>query len=172
MDLTKHCQLCDNQKTDFNIGTICGLTDRKPDFNKTCTKIKLTKKFESKLKSVNIEYENIKRNKSLTYAYFGVLLIIGMVVIVSGYLFGKYSLENNVISTVPMIIMVVGLGILAMAFGNFNTYRQEFEIAKIRKENIDEVLSQYRIKYEIYVTFGNEFHGTQDIHAELKIKGV
>jgi hypothetical protein len=171
MDLTRHCELCDNQITDLKIGTTCGLTDRKPDFNKTCSKIKLTDKFENKLKSVNIEYQNIKRKKVLTYSYFGVFLTIGIAVIVGGYLLGKYALDSGVISTVPLIIMGVGLGPLGMAFGTLNRYRQDIEIAKSRKDKIDEVLNEYNIKYDIEIAFGKEIHGTQEVYAELKIKG-
>ena len=61
MNPTRHCELCDKQKTDLKVGTTCGLTDRKPEFNKTCAKIELNEKFENKLKKVNIEYENFKR---------------------------------------------------------------------------------------------------------------
>jgi hypothetical protein len=172
MDLTRHCELCDNQKTDLKIGTTCGLTDRKPDFNKTCPKLKLTDKFENKLKSVNIEYQNIKRKKSLTYLFFVVFITIGISVIVGGYLLGKYALDSGVISTVPLIIMGVGLGPLGMAFGTLNKFRQDIEIAKMRKDKIDEVLREYRIKYDIEIIFGKEIHGIQEAYAELKIKGV
>ncbi|MCL8009511.1 hypothetical protein M8845_18970 [Gelidibacter japonicus] len=172
MDLTRHCELCDNQKTDLKIGTTCGLTDRKPEFNKTCAKIKLTDKFENKLKSVNIEYENFKRKKTLTYIYFAVFLVIGIAVIVGGYMLGKYALNSRVISTVPIIIMGVGLAPLGMAFGTLNKYRQDIGAAKYKKDRIDEVLNEYRIEYNINIMFGKEIHGTQEVYADLKTKGI
>ncbi len=172
MDLARHCDLCDNQKTSLKIGTTCGLNDRKPEFNKTCPKIELNEKFENKLKSVNIEYENFKRKKLLTFTYFGVFVIIGISVIVGGYLLGKYALDSGVISTVPIIIMAVGLAPLGMAFGTLNKHRQEIEIAKNKKDKIDEVLNEYRIEYDIDISFGKEIHGTQEVYAELKTKGI
>ncbi|QXP59021.1 hypothetical protein [Olleya sp. HaHaR_3_96] len=172
MDLARHCDLCDNQKTSLKIGTTCGLNDRKPEFNKTCPKIELNEKFENKLKSVNIEYENFKRKKLLTYTYFGVFVIIGIAVIVGGYLFGKYIFDSGVISTVPIIVMAVGLAPLGMAFGTLNKHRQEIEIAKNKKEKIDEVLNEYRIEYDVDISFGKEIHGTQEVYAELKTKGI
>jgi hypothetical protein len=172
MDLARHCDLCDNQKTSLKIGTTCGLNDRKPEFNKICPKIELNEKFENKLKSVNIEYENFKRKKLLTVVYFGVFVIIGIAVIVGGYLLGKYALDSGVISTVPIIIMAVGLGPLGMAFGTLNKHRQEIEIAKNKKDKIDEVLNEYRIEYDIDISFGKEIHGTQEVYAELKTKGI
>ena len=172
MDLARHCDLCDNQKTSLKIGTTCGLNDRKPEFNKTCPKIELNEKFENKIKSVNIEYENFKRKKLLTYIYFGVFVIIGITVIVGGYLLGKYAFDSGVISTVPIIIMAVGLAPLGMAFGTLNKHRQEIEIAKNKKDKIDEVLNEYRIEYDIDISFGKEIHGTQEVYAELKTKGI
>ena len=172
MDLARHCELCDNQKTSLKFGTTCGLTDRKPEFNKTCAKIKLTDKFENKLKSINIEYENFKRKKLLTYTYLVVFLIIGIAVILGGYLLGKYALGNRVISTVPIIIMGIGLGPLGMAFGTLNKYRQDIGVAKNKKDKIEEVLNEYRIEYDINIMFEKEIHGTQEVYADLKTKGI
>lgn len=172
MDLARHCELCDNQKISLEFGTTCELTNRKPEFNKTCSKIQLNEKFENKLKSVNIEYENFKRKKTLTYTYFVVFLIIGIAVIVGGYLLGKYALGKNVISTVPLIIMGVGLIPLGMTFGTLNKYKQEINIVKSKKDKVDEVLNEYRIEYEIDIAFGDEIHGTQEVYAELKTKGI
>ncbi len=172
MDLARHCDLCDHQKISLKLGTTCGLTDRKPEFNRTCAKIELNEKFEHKLKSVNIEYQNIKRKKILTYTYFAVFLAIGIAVIVGGYLLGKYALDSGVISTVPIIIMGVGLVPLGMAFGTLNKHRQEIEVAKSKKDKVDEVLNEYRIEYVINIVFGKEIHGTQEVYAELKTKGI
>lgn len=172
MNLARHCDLCDHQKRDLKIGTTCGLTHRKPEFNSTCTKIELNEKFENKLKIVNIEYHNIKQKKVPTYTYFIVFLAIGIIVIVGGYLLGKYALGNRVISTVPLIIMGVGLAPLGMAFGTLNKYRQEIDVAKDKKDNIDEVLNKYRIEYEIDIRFGKEIHGNQEVYADLKTKGI
>ncbi len=172
MNLARHCELCDNQEVNLIDGTTCSLTNRKPEFNKTCAKIELNEKFENKLKSVNIEYANIKRKKILTYIYFGVFVTIGIAVIAGGYLLGKYALDSGVISTVPLIIMGVSIGPLGMAFGTLNKYRQEIEVAKSKKDKIDEVLNEYRIEYDIDITFGKEIHGTQEVYAELKTKGI
>ena len=172
MDLARHCDLCDNQKTSLKVGTTCGLTDRKPEFNKTCPKIELNEKFENKLKTVNIEYDKVKRTKTLTYIYFGVFIFIGITVIIAGYLLGKYAFDSGVISTVPLIIMAVGLAPLGMAFGTLNNFRQKHEVAKSKKDKIDEVLNEYRITYDIDIKYGKEFHGTQEVFAELNVKGI
>ena len=101
-----------------------------------------------------------------------VFLIIGLVVIIGGYLLGKYALDNGVLSTVPIIIMGIGLIPLGLAFGTLNKFRQEIEVAKSKKDRVDEVLSEYRIEYDINIMFGKEIHGTQEVFADLKTKGI
>ena len=171
MDLARHCNLCDHQKISLKEGTTCGLTNRKPEFNKTCSKIELNKKFEDILKSVNIEYEQIKRTKTLTHLYFGVFVTLGIAVIIAGYLLGKYALNSGVISTVPLIIMAIGLAPLGKAFGTLTKYRQRIQVSKSKKDKMDEVLNLYRIQYSIDIKFGGKYHGTQEVVTDLNVKG-
>lgn len=172
MNLARHCELCDYQEINFKNGTTCRLTNQKPTFHKTCSKIKLSNKFEDKIRNVNVEYKRIKRTEILTYVYFAVFLIIGIAVIAGGYFFGKYVYDKGVISTVPVIIMGIGLTPLWMAFGTLNRYRQDVQAAKTKKRNVDEVLSAYNIDYSIDITFGKEIHGTQEVRIDLDIKGL
>lgn len=172
MDLAAHCELCDHQLTTLKFGTTCGLTERKPEFNITCMKIELHDKFEKKLKLVNIEYENLKRRKLLTYIFFTFFLCVGIGVIIGGFLFGKYIWDHGVISAGPIIIMGVGLGPLGMAFGALNKHLQEIRVAKHRKDRVDEVLKVYRIQYDINIEFGKKIHFQQEVFTDLKIRRV
>lgn len=172
MVLARHCALCDHQKVSLEIGTTCGLNDKKPEFNRTCIKISLTDKFENKLKSVNVEYERLKRKKFLTYTYFVMMVIVGVSVSVGGFLIGKYVYDNHVFSKTPLIIMIVGLTPLGMGIGTLNRYRQDVDLAKYSKDQVDEVLKEYRIEYEIDMKFEKEIHGSQDVFVELKTKGI
>lgn len=171
MDLTNHCKLCDNQYFTLVSGTTCKLTNQKPDFDKACLKIELNDKFEEKVTEININYEKIKRTKLLTYTYFTVFLIISLVVMIGGYILGKYVFEKGVISTVPLIIIGVGFTILPKAFGSLNYYRNEMLIAKTKKESLDGILSAYNIDYEIDIRFGKEIHGNQEVETDLKFNG-
>lgn len=90
--------------------------------------------------------------------------------IFGGYYIGKYAFDNGVISTVPLIIIAIGLGILVFAAGPLNKYRNELAIAKNNKEKLDEVLNLYKIDYEIDLEYGEEIHGTREVRADLKIK--
>jgi F0F1-type ATP synthase assembly protein I len=170
MDLTTHCSLCDNQIVDFKTGTTCGLTNEKPDFRIKCSKIQLTEKFENKLKAVNVDFEKIKRTKSATYFYSVVLGFAGLVVIIGGYVLGEYIFEKGFISTVPLIIMVLGLTPLGMAVGILNKYRRGLKIAQLEKSRIDEVLKVYSIEYDIAIAFGKEYHGNQEVYTELLLR--
>jgi len=172
MDLSKHCNLCDNQKVDFKKGTTCALTNRKPEFNNTCAKIELNEKFEGKVKDVNIRYQKANRAKAVTYSYFIIFAIIGISVIVGGFLLGKYIFEGGVISAIPIIIMAVGLGPIGMAFGALNNHHNELKIAKSQKNMVDDVLNLYRINYDINIKFGKEYHGNQDVYVDLQTKGI
>ena len=172
MKLAHHCELCDHQEITLKDGTTCGLTNRKPEFNKTCSKIMLTDKFETKLKTVNTDFEKIYRAKTLTYIYFIVFVGISMAVIIGGYSIGKYALDNRVFSVTPLIIMAVGIIPLGMAFGTLNKHRRDLSIARTKKEKVDRVLELYNIRYDIDISFGKEYHGTQDIGVDLKVKGI
>ncbi len=62
MHLIHHCELCDHQKVNLKEGSICGITQRKPNFHRTCLQISLSEKFEEKLKRANIEYQKVQKD--------------------------------------------------------------------------------------------------------------
>ena len=170
MNITKHCQLCDHQEIDFKTGTICGITNRKPGFVNKCVNAKIDEKLYSRIKSTNIEYESVLKTKWLVYTNFVAFLIIGIAVILAGYFLAQYLLKFRVIAAVPFIISLVGLMfVLPLATGPLNTYRNDLQLAKAKKNDVDRVLELYGIKYDINITFGKKYHGTQDIDVDLKI---
>lgn len=170
MDLARHCTLCDNQLVNIKDGTTCGLTNKKPEFNKTCIKIELNDKFEQRVKKVNIELENVNKMKTDTYGHVVIFTLISIAVVFGGYYIGKYAFESGVISTVPLVIMAIGLGILVFAIGPLNKYRNELAIVKSNKEKLDEVLKLYKIDYDIDLAYGEKIHGTREVRADLRIK--
>lgn len=172
MHPTRHCDLCDYIKPSFKVGTTCGLTNRKPEFNRICPNFTLSENFENQLKSLNIEYDKINRKKSTTYIYFIFFTTVGIAVIVAGYLTGKYAYRYGVFSTIPVVIMSAGLVPLGMALEKLKNFRRTHEVAKNKKDKVDEVLNVYQIKYDIDITYGEEFHETQEVFAELKMKGM
>ena len=170
MNITKHCQLCDHQIIDFKTGTLCGLTQRKPDFINKCVKAKLDSKLQAKIESTNVAYEGVLKTKSLVYINFVVFLIIGLAVILAGYFLAQYLLQFRVIATAPFVISAVGLMVvLPLATGPLNQFRNDLKLAKSKKEDVDNVLKIYNIKYDIDLKYGRKYHDVQDVEVDLKI---
>ena len=169
MELSRHCALCDNQIVNLKDGTTCKLNGKKPEFNKTCSKIELNDKFELAVKKANIELENIKKAKTDTYGHVLIFALVSLAIMFAGYYLGTYAWESGVISTVPLIIIGVGFGVLPFALGPLNKFRSELSLAQNKKDKLDEVLNLYNIDYEIYLKYGKKIHGTQEVQADLKI---
>ena len=177
MELTRHCDLCEHKKSDFKLGLVCDLTSRKPAFNKTCSQILLRDLFEEKLKQINLEYDQLNRKRLLTYSYTVVYIFIGLVVMFVAYYFGTYiyNVSNRTsirLYTYPLIIFAVSLAPMAMAISTLINYLQHIKVAKNKKEDLDKVLVLYNIKYSIDIDYQTEFHGTQEVYIDLKVKGV
>ncbi len=180
MHPTYHCELCNHQKVNLKEGSICGLTERKPNFNRTCPKIFLTKKFEEKLKIAAIEYQRVEKDRWWTYAYSIVFLIMSFAVFYSVYWFIGYMDElfdsrdygQGYITVVPIVIFSIGFVLLAMAVGAFNKHRKDVTKVSLKKQRIDEVIALYNISYTVDITFGKKYHGTQEVAVDLKLKGI
>jgi len=82
MEQTKHCVLCKNSLSRFKDGLYCGITNEKPDFNNSCSEIKLGNNFFNELKSVHIEFEKIKRTKITNYLHFFTFLLISLIIFI------------------------------------------------------------------------------------------
>ena len=170
MNQAEHCRLCKHQEVDLKIGTTCGLTNKKPEFDKSCPTINFTDKLESRIKEVNSKYENIKRKSTLTYIYSILIFTISLSIMIGGWYFDKFVYNAGVISTVPLIIIGVGFLLFPTAFGPLNFHRRDLKIAKREKEKIDEILSLYNIDYSIDIKFGKEIHGSQEVFTDLKLQ--
>lgn len=92
MKPARHCDLCENKMTSLEKGVTCKLTSKKPDFNNTCSKIDLGKKFQKKLEIANLELEILRRNKKSTHLTFYGTIIIGFLLILLGYFFSNWKI--------------------------------------------------------------------------------
>ncbi|HAA17170.1 MAG TPA: hypothetical protein DCE41_37835 [Cytophagales bacterium] len=131
----------------------------------------MNEKFENRLRKANVNYESIKRQRASVYSSSLVIIAIGVVVIITGYLYGKLTLEGGVISTVPLIVMAVGLTPIGLGFRKLVHYKQEFDDARRKKDKVDNVVKANNLLYDIDISFGKVIHGAQEVHAELKISG-
>ncbi|NRB58836.1 MAG: hypothetical protein HRU50_02720 [Winogradskyella sp.] len=170
MKNTKHCQLCNHQEVDFRIGTLCGLTMKKPIFVNKCINAEFNSKLEEKIESTNVEYQSVLNQKWLVYTNFVIFIIAGIAVILTGYFLAQYLLKFRVVAAAPFVISLVGLlFVIPLATGPLNTYLNDLKLAKSKKEDVYKVLELYGIKYDIDITFGKKYHGTQDVNVDLKI---
>ena len=168
MNLVKHCELCDNKLFDFANGTTCGLTGEKPTFKDKCPDIKFEENYESQIREINTEHHLVKITKANSIANFIVYLVISLTVMAAGYLIGKLAWDKGVISTVPLIIMGLGVLILPLAAGPLNKYRFAMSVAGKKKADLDNLLARNNIKYDIEVIVNKDFHGNQETETKLQ----
>lgn len=166
---TQHCLLCRNQSHSKMNGVICGLTKEKPTFGKFCSSFQEEDELPGLVASPNLGLEIIQRSKPIVIGHLILYLIIGLIIIVSGFLIGKYAFDNRVISTVPLIIMGVGVCTLPISLAPWISFRQKLGVAMHRKEVLDQVLSEYGIRYNIHFRFGKKFLNRRDVTTSLEI---
>ena len=167
MDVSKHCELCDNQLLDIKVGTICKLDGKKPAFNKTCIKIELNDTFKQKLETINTEYLLLKKSKRSVYCNAFIHFAISVLLIISGFLLGNYGLSKGVFATLPFIISGVGMVSIAVSFFPIKKFKQHFYVAQSNKENLDALLRLYNIRYEFKLHMGKEVHRVKEYNTEL-----
>ncbi|WP_460219506.1 hypothetical protein [Psychroserpens sp. MEBiC05023] len=170
MELTQHCKICDHKIVDFKTGTLCGLTNKKPEFQHKCGVIKLDTEFKNEIEDVNIKYESVLKTKTDTVGHVIMYSILAVVIILGGFLLGKFILEKGVISTIPIIIMTIGLAALGFAFAPLNLYRTNLNIAKKRKHVVDDLCKMYGHTYDIDITHKKDSLGNMSYDTDLKIR--
>ena len=170
MNQTQHCKICDHKIVDFMTGTLCSLTGKKPDFQNKCGVIKLESEFKEQIEKVNIAYESVLKTKTDTIGHIIMYSIIALALFIGGFLIGKYILEKGVISTVPLIIMGVGLGPLGIAFGPLNKYMTDLKIARKKKEDLDTLCSMYGYHYDIDINHHTDSLGNKSYDTKLQIR--
>ena len=146
---TDHCILCDHRKVDFMTGSLCGLTEKKPDFSQKCNVIKLDEAFKDQIVDVNIDYEAVQKTRVDVFGHCIFYVLIALGFFIAGFLIGKYALDSGVISTVPLIIMGIGIVPLGMAVGPVNYYLTSLKIAKNKKRTLDTLAKMYGYSYTI-----------------------
>ncbi len=167
MEKSKHCEICENQLYDFKTGTRCGITNERPCFKEKCSDIIFDKKYQDKIREVNIEFESIRRDKFLYYLNFSLYFGIGVSLMFTGYFLGVYLFKKGAMSTVPMVIIGIGFLVLPKAIGSLVSYYQKISVAQMKKTKLDEILSRYNIEYSIDVIINADIHDNKEIEANL-----
>lgn len=169
MNKSDHCMFCDHKIVDFKTGTLCMLTNKKPDFEIKCNYISLDTNYKQQIEELNIKYEAVKKTKIDSYGHFVFYLIISIGVVLVGYFIGKYALDSGVISTVPLIIMSIGIGIIGLAVGPLNYYNNELKLSKNNKERLDKISGLYGYDYNINIKHHQDSLGNKSYDTDLKV---
>lgn len=169
MNTLTHCVLCEHQKLDLATGTTCGITNKKPDFFKTCPKIEFDEKLDSKIKRVHIELKTAQNEKLKVYFHLFFFFILGVLTLLGGYYLGSRSFSNGVISTVPLIVMGIGIFLFIVGISPLYKYYQKLNVLIANKNDLDTVIDVYGIQYDIDISFGQEIHGKKEVFSNLKV---
>ncbi|WP_439489354.1 hypothetical protein [Algoriphagus sp.] len=167
MQVAKHCELCEHRLFDLSTGSTCGLTTMKPAFKGKCSAIKFGDSYINRIKDVNVDFYKIASTKSYNILHCMLYLLIAGSVISAGYLLGAKAWDKGVISTVPLIIIGIGVSIIPIAIGPLLNFRQKFVAVKGKKANLDALLETYNVAYEIEIVVDEDVHGNKDYEVEI-----
>ncbi|MDN3594034.1 hypothetical protein [Zunongwangia endophytica] len=164
-----HCDLCEHQDVSLRKGNICGLTGNKPNFKNTCNTIEFGEKRKQKVIDTNAKLQKILKNKWWVYSYFILFNIFAIVLFYLDYLFLNYLKHFFLMAyAVPIIISAIAIVLLGMGWGALNNYRNNLNIAKANKSEVDAALSAYDINYDLKLDFLKSFHGVPKVKSYLK----
>lgn len=170
MNFSKHCALCENEITSFENGLTCKLTKKKPNFENTCAKIKLDKKFQEKLEIANLELEILRRNKkSIDWTFYSTI-IGGFLLIIGGYFFSEWTIHSIFLWDVKIGIILAGFTFLGIAYSRLHGFRKKEKKTKLDKTKIDEILNKYGIEYYPSFDFKEKIHGIQEVSVRIEFK--
>ncbi|AWH74915.1 hypothetical protein DCS32_12300 [Dokdonia sp. Dokd-P16] len=144
-------------------GSICNLTKRKPDFNRTCSKKLFSTKFKNRLREVNVVFEYAKaekHSKNISVFIFGMLglFLIGVGVY---FLYYMYTILESMKSPgyyvifklygLPFFIFIFAYKFLSYSIKMYSTYALKLHEEKLKKDRIDAVLELYNITYDVEI---------------------
>ena len=168
----RHCALCEHEIKSLELGVICQLTNRKPDFHRTCTTIQLDQKFQEELEIAHLNLELLDKKKNATYLTFYILIIIigFLLIITSTAIAGLIEYDSLYFWETKLTIIGIGISLLTSAYFKLNKFRDKLSSAAFNKHKIDEVLEKYGIRYKTKIEFKEKIHGTQDVDITITYK--
>ena len=148
MHFSEHCKLCKHEKADLNKGILCGLTNKKPSFYKTCTSLIFDQKLVQKLFEVTEELQNLKEKKLNIYGNFVFYNCIGILLITSGIIFRQYLIQMEYNWTdeyyyFPFIPISFGCSSIGLGLTKLINYYKNLKYLKEHKQYLDKFLRLY-----------------------------
>ncbi|GAB5400603.1 MAG: hypothetical protein Aureis2KO_21880 [Aureisphaera sp.] len=165
-----HCALCEHEQKSLKDGLTCGLTNKKPTFENTCSYIKLDGKFQNKIEAVTIELERIRRKKYSIHLTYYFLISVGFLLIAGNKKLAELFHSTMYFWLYQVEIIGVGITILSIAFAKLNSFRNKLKIANWEKYKIDSALEKYGISYKANIVFEKKFHGMQPVNVSIIYK--
>lgn len=180
MNVKRHCDLCEHQVLNLKRGTICGLTNKKPNFNTTCLKIKFDKKIKIELENLLVDLEIERTKKKQIISNLIVFIFFGGIIMIGGYLFLKnvFLKHNFDLSNYNSMSSVIGISFFIILTGFILFTKPIIELIDfnkvIRNTNyelfkIEEVLKRYSVTYKYDIEILKEVHETQEYSFEIEI---
>ncbi|WP_275316902.1 hypothetical protein [Tenacibaculum bernardetii] len=145
MKHSKHCNLCDNEIATFEKGIICGISKKKPEFEKYCSDIKLNKKFNERLENVNFKLLELKRKKKWNYLSFFLLIGFSFLLIFKSGTIAELNKNETYFLVHKVGIIAVGITILMNTIRNLTKYKEKLKSVKLEKNEINSVSKIYGI---------------------------
>jgi hypothetical protein len=149
---SKHCDLCQYPKRNLENGLTCGLSNKTPTFENTCSDIKFSNIFKKHLPELLSQIE-LERNKVtsiyLSFTLFGVFGLI-IIILTSLSRFEKtlefdfsYSSFNYLCGT--LLLYIVGITLISKAYMDIKTHRNLLRNLITEKNEINRILNKYNL---------------------------
>ena len=180
MERTIHCRLCEHQIFSFEEGTVCGLTHRKPDFQRVCNKIEFGETFKEKITEANVAYKEVTRNKTKVYRFFTTHILLGIGVLIAiyfgmDYLMGFWDQIHGkaiLVYAFPFVFLGFAFKYFMEATKAMAAYKSELKKALYKKNQVDTIAELYHKPYTIDITFEEEPNGDLTPNINLEIKDI
>ena len=150
----KHCDLCQFPKRNLKTGLTCGLTNKKPAFKISCSKIKFSNSSKEYLPHLLSQIENLKKRKAPVYLKFILLAFTGVLVILANHtlLEKTFKMDLSYSSSrsfnYSLLIYAVGAGLLSKSFWLLYIYKKQLKELESEKNEINTVLNNYNLNTE------------------------
>jgi hypothetical protein len=150
----KHCDLCEHPKRDLKIGLTCGLTNKKPDFNISCSDIKFSNSFKEYLPELTNQIENVKKRKAFIYLSCFLISVLGLIIIIGSHPLIAKALKREYLYSIIKHLEVVALfyfiggGLISLGLMSLNKHRRTLKKLEDEKRELNMVLINYNYDIE------------------------
>jgi len=154
---SKHCKLCKHEKRNLNDGLTCGLSNKKPTFENTCSNIKFSKAFKKHLPELLNQIELEKNKVTSIYLSFTLFGVVGLIIIILTSLSRfertlefdfSYSSFNYLCGT--LLLYIVGITLISKAYMDIKTHKNLLRNLVTEKKEIDRILNNYNLNINVF----------------------